>query len=248
MGNRIEQDVNKRFDIARRRLEGRARGGQKSQQESLRRNLAATGALQSGAGLKIQAQQRQLQERDIADIGEGLEGQKLAETQRLKEVQGAKDFARGEREASQSFASVEALKGRDFAAGEAGKNRDFQSSEASKQRGFSQGLFDAEQAFKVRALKFEAGKFRQQMRLAKKQFKLDENISEFNKNMARKSFDKKGLIEGLLGSLGVNPGEGQGFGGLSGIAGVATLGSGGVAVGTADRATGGAVSRTLGKI
>ena len=183
------------FALARKRLTQQSGIERQQAEDALKRYYARLGGLSSGSYIKqIQEAQQTASERsqqgtEMLDIAE------LQELQRRKEIEEQRTFASTEAEKQRGFlkeeagigrkfsaeesllgrefAKGESLLGREFASREAKIGRDFAGSESAMQRAFQEKVFASEEASKIK-----------QMDLAERQFTLDQQIAEFNKQIA----------------------------------------------------------------
>lgn len=126
--------------------------------DAIQRRFASMGA--SGSGAQIAALQKN---RDA-----GMDAQRKAQAD-----VGAMELQAGESDFGRSFQANEANAARQFQANEANTARQFQGSMSDKDIAFKQKLADTEQGNKL-----------QEIDLAKQQFALDKDTTEFNKRMA----------------------------------------------------------------
>lgn len=99
------------------------------------------------------------------------------------------------------------------------RNRDYQSAEAEKSRTFQGGLADRDMGFKKDVFSSEQGNKLKEFDLAERQFALDKETTEFNKEMAKLDIvandaaakrSKAGVL-GMGGVLGTGLGGEKGF-------------------------------------
>lgn len=232
MGTRIDR----RFDYLRQKTEQEANQAGQKANEDLTRQAAARGRLGSGNFIKQQAQLQDQVQKQKQNALEGVESQRDMALQQTEEAQLNRDFARGEREASQKFGAEQNLQNLQFQAGENLKNRQFATGERIAGQEFSSGMFDKQQAARQleldQAQKNWEKQFATQNKQWTKQFKLDKRVSEFNMQMAQRAqalAEKPGLFDRLMGMSG---------GGTLNWAGD-TLGVGGSAGGFIDSFSGG---------
>ena len=217
MAQQANDTLNRRFDLINQRLMQQQTGQEQQQKEELERQLARGPGVNSGAGLKLQSQLGEQQQKARNDVSAGLEAERMGAQLQQEEVQKQRDFAREERLGSQDFARQERAASQKFARQERSGSQKFASMEASKQRGFSKNLFDKEMAFKEKGAKIQQSQFGEQMKLAAKQFKLEEKVQEFNMDMATKMWNKKSMSEWFANMHGYDPRDGSGSGPLGGF-------------------------------
>jgi hypothetical protein len=151
------------------------------------------------------AREERLGSQDFAS-GEANKGRLFAREERLggqEFVAGqsaiGRAFAQQEREAGQNFQSAMVSKQQDFAAGEAQKQREYGTSEREASQTFA-----SEESAAARAqqqTQFDAT-LKQSGEQFDKQFVLDETVSNFNMDMAKKIFEKKDFFEKAIDPFG----------------------------------------------
>lgn len=208
--------LNRRYDLIKKKLTNETQAAHGKQNEDLQRNLARMGQVNSGAGLKLQRQLGDEQMKQVAAVGEGVEAERAGAEMQEQEMERQRQFAREERLSSQEFARGEREGSQSFMRGEREGSQAFATSERLGTQGFSKSLFDAEMKFKEKGMKVQQGQFAQQMKLAMKQFKLDEKVSNFNMDMAEKMWNKKDMAEWFANMNGYDPRTGGGYGPLGG--------------------------------
>lgn len=197
MGQRI--DPAKRFDRLRKDTKQQVSSDVQQQQQALQRRFAKLGLTGSGAQIKAQQQAEQAGgerlDKALGQVASLEEGEAL----RRQEVQEGREFARGEREASQAFAAEQAGLGREFSRKERIGSQAFASGEAELQRRFSDSQRVANQEFQKI---LEAGaedrftrQLAQQADQFDRQFALDEEVTRFNQALAQAEANKKDLFE-----------------------------------------------------
>ncbi len=141
------------YDRARERVSQAANSEAQAGMGALRRRLAASGALNSGAGIQAQAQAQERATQAKAGQLADVDAQEQGEIERRAEVQANRDFQAGE-----------AQKGRDFTRDFEGGYRDkvFEFDKMTKLRSLDQadrqiGLQESESAFNRRLAKKTAG-------------------------------------------------------------------------------------------
>ena len=186
--------LNRRYELIKKKLISEQGAQNQMQNEGMQRNLARGGNLNSGAGLKLQQQMGEAQLKQNESIGESVEAEKAGAQLQMEEAQRNRDFATSERLGGQEFASGERAAGESFAKGE-----------RLGAQGFSKQLFDADMKFKTKSANIQQSQFGQQMKMAMKQFKLDEKVSMFNMDMAEKMWNKKDMMEFFGNMHGYDP-------------------------------------------
>ncbi len=165
--------LTRRFDVLRSKAEGESSTQEQAAQDQLMRSAAARGRLGSGNIIK-----------QGALIQKGLEGQKqnaIGDIESQREVAAA-DL--GQKEADKAFAFNQEEQGRVFQSQEAANQRNFAGEEAVKQRNIEQQNAVRDQNFKNLLYDQSNQQFSQQMNMSMKQMQMDQDVTEFNKNMA----------------------------------------------------------------
>lgn len=180
--------LDRRFALAEQRLNQQERGRISEEQDALKRRFASIGATGSGASIKSAQQAEQAGSRRLSQGKGALEIARLGEEQRLGEIESAREFQRGEREAGQLFAGGQAALGRKFASFERAAGQRFAGEQARLGREFTTSEREAAQIFN--------------QGLADREFELNKLISMANLGMAQDQLDenKKGILGGLLGN------------------------------------------------
>lgn len=164
--------VNRRFDTLRARAKADVAQQTGEQQDALKRRFAQLGNLSSGAAMK---QEQMLSQRGAELQQKAMEGIDVAQEQEqvaLEEQAKQREFARGERVASQAFGAAE-------------------SQLARKQQ---ERQFNAAQSL-------QKSQFGEQMAMASKQFDLEKKIQEFNLEQAKKEANKGNLWQRFSGDV-----------------------------------------------
>ena len=208
-----EDPVKAQFDILRKRAKQAATTATQQEREGLSRRFASINQVGSGAQIRSEAQAFERGAKRQQEAEETIGLAELGERQRQKELGESREFARGERQASQlfgaeqaglqrRFASLEAGKGRQFATGErrgsqafaggqAGIQRRFASTEAGKGREFASGERRGSQDFargeREGAQEFNQGQFETSADLQRRASILQESAFIENKNRFQES-------------------------------------------------------------
>lgn len=198
------------YDIQRNRIRQDSAQQAQQQNDALKRRFASMGGLNSGSFLKAQerlvGQQEQNAQRAMegVDVEESRANEAKAEADKNRafareERLGTQEFQAGENALGRKFATSEREAGQTFAAGEAGKQRDWAAGESALSRAFAKSEREAGQAFqtgeRTSAQDFAAGQaatarasqdkqFNEQMKLARQQFALDSDTTDFNKRLS----------------------------------------------------------------
>lgn len=158
--------MNRRYDTLRARAKADVAQQTGEQQDALKRRFAQLGNLSSGAAMK----QEQLSQQKGAELQqratEGIDIAQEQEAAQMEEQAKQREFARGERIASQSFAAAESQLGR---------------KQQERQFNAAQNLAKSQ--------------FGQQMAMSAKQFALEEMIQKFNLEQAKKKRGLAGVDE-----------------------------------------------------
>lgn len=164
-----DDPLKERFEILRRRARQAAASESQREAEGLKRRFAQIGQVGSGAQIRAEAQASKRGAERLARAEETVGLAELAERQRAKEVAEAREFARGERQASQTFAAQQAALGREFARGERLGSQTFAAGQADLQRKFQTGERISSQDWQ--RLENEAGRtFSKEERIAAQNF------------------------------------------------------------------------------
>jgi hypothetical protein len=192
-----EQGSLPQFDYLRKRASQDINAQNQQQEEALKRRLATTGALNTGAGLKQQNLQADSAMDRRAQAMEGIGFQEQAEKARLDEVQSGRNFAREERIGSQDFSRGERLGSQEFGAGESALGRKFQTSEREGSQQFAAGeskLTRDQQQFQFQSEMTQRNADREQQN---KQFAKTFNLNE-------KQYESKNKIDTAMLGLAQN--------------------------------------------
>lgn len=174
----LDPNAPNEFDLARKRAAGQANKQNQMQQDALKRRAASLGNMSGGAFIKQQQEAIRDTGQQLAQANEGIDTAQRAEVRRVNEIKEARDFSRGEREASQKFASGERDASQKFASGESALSRQQQADQ------FGQNL-----GFQKEQLAQQAEQFKGQMELAFKEFKFKDKMSDHQIKMAGKAAD-----------------------------------------------------------
>jgi hypothetical protein len=242
MGQRVDPAA--RFQRLRKEAKQEIQADVGQAQEAMKRRFAKLGLTGSGAQIKAQ-QQVEAEAGKRKDLALGrIASAEEQEALRRREIQEGREFARGEREASQSFAAEQAGLGREFQRGERLGSQAFASGQADLQRRFSAGEAAINREFQSEMETRASKRFYDQLDQAaeqfERQFNLDELVTKFNMDMAQAAQDKKGLFEQAGGVF--SSGE---FGGA--FAG-SQFGGGAIAGGILGGAGGGGLGQAVGSI
>jgi hypothetical protein len=132
-----DDPTKQRFEILRKRAQQAAKTQTQQEREGLQRRFAQIGQVGSGAQIRAEAQAAERGAKRLQRAEESIGLAELGERQRLKELGEARQFQRGEREASQAFAGRQAGLGREFAAEQARLGRQLSETETGRQRAFA---------------------------------------------------------------------------------------------------------------
>ena len=230
--------ADRRFDILRSQAKQQQGAATQAQKDALKRRFAQLGQTTSGAAIKAeQLAEREGQKQLGQRIGQ-IDIAEQSEQQRQKEIKEGREFARGEREASQAFGAEQAKlarqfqtgerkAGQEFAAGQADIQRSFQELMAGKQeklqRDLEAGRITFQQAENEKNRMQQAtqfaeqlaqshDQFQQQMSMAAEQLAEEIRVNNFNMETAKAELEQPGIIGGVL--------EDVGLGGIAGKEGV----------------------------
>ena len=164
-----DDPLKERFEILRRRARQAATSASQQEAEGLKRRFAQIGQVGSGAQIRAEAQASKRGAERLARAEETVGLAELAERQRQKEIAETREFARGERQESQTFAAQQAALARQFARGERLGSQTFAAGQADLQRKFQTGERLSSQDWQ--RLENEAGRtFSQEERIAAQNF------------------------------------------------------------------------------
>jgi hypothetical protein len=173
--------LNRRFDVLRQKSEGQASLQEDQANSAISRGAAARGRLGSGNVVR----QRMLAQKELAGQREAnvndIESQRNVAVEDQSQRESDRRMAFNQEEAGRAFQSREAAGQRNFASKEAVSQRNFEGANATKEQNFRNAVFNQQNA-----------QFREQMDQALEQFKLDKDVTEFNKEMARNAGKSQG--------------------------------------------------------
>ena len=218
-----------RFDILRRQAKQQTTAGTQAQKEALKRRFAQLGQGTSGAAIKAEQLAAREGEKQLGSRLGQIDIAEQTEKQRKQEIEEARQFQRGEREASQAFGAEQAAIARQFATGEreagqafaaeqASVQRDFQSELQAKQRELQERLQAGQISFQqaeneknrlqqasqfLTQLKEARSQFDKQMAQAAEQFEEEVRVNNFNMQTADRQLKEPGIIGGILEDLGL---------------------------------------------
>ncbi len=227
------------YELQRKRIQQQLEQQAQAERDALQRSFARLGGGPAGAQIKLQTQleqglgERRQQAEEQVSASELAMRRQLAETEKQRqfargEREAGQMFARGEREAGQAFASGERLAGQTFAErqlaaqqayarGEREAGQSFASQERSAQQEFARQQAAIDQAFKDKIFSFESNSKLKEMDLAERQFKVDQDIAEFNKQLAQMEANKPTDLFGSLFGPWASTSFGQQGGLLAGV-------------------------------
>jgi hypothetical protein len=200
------QALQRRYDVLGQQFQREERQRTGQEQEALQRRFASMGALGSGASVRAEQTAQEEASKRFGQAKLGLETARLGDEQRMAEIDEGRQFARGERIASQKFASGEAQKGRDFATSERLSSQTFQ-------EGMAEDAFTQQWKMLEGSQKWQGAQNDLDRIIQNKQLDLDERIAEFNMDMAEdqanenkktifETLDPTGTVSGLKKSGG----------------------------------------------
>lgn len=134
-------DVKQQFDYQRQKAAQASNADLQMKRDALARRAAQSGGGPSGAFIKAEQNAIDQNQRNLADVHQGIGAQESAEMARLREIDDARKFQSAERLATQQFAAGEREAQQGFARGEREASQTFQ-----------QGQFDANKAIQEAAL------------------------------------------------------------------------------------------------
>lgn len=210
MAFKEDEDINLRYDALKRRLEQQTNAQKQQSGEGLARKFAAMGTLNSGAQIKLEQKAAQQIDEQSQLASNEIEGQRIGEQQKRKMIEEERGWQSGEAEKGRQFALTESEKqrgfareegeigrkfareegdiGRKFAMGEREASQKFAASESATAREMQQKMFDSDMVFKQKMADL-------QDRQWSNDYKLREDEQAFNKAMAERMADRKGLLD-----------------------------------------------------
>ena len=186
--------MDRRYALASQQMRRQEQQQSEKEKEALRRRFAAQGGLGSGASIKAEQVAGQESAKRLGQAESQLEMSRLGEQARQEEIEQARAFQRGEREAGQTFAGTQAELGRKFTTSERMGAQEFAGTQASKQMDFA-----SEQNRMNRNLQ------QQGIDLQKKEFEINKLSTLFNMGGDSANWAR----EQLTRMLGGNPWSGQ---------------------------------------
>lgn len=220
--------ADKRFDILRSQAKQQQGAATQAQKDALKRRFAQLGQTTSGAAIKAEQLAEQEGQKQLGQRIGQIDIAEQSEQQRQKEIKEGREFARGEREASQAFGAEQAKlarqfetgerkAGQEFAAGQADIQRSFQELMAGKQEQLQRDLEEGRITFQqaenrksrlqqqdqfAKQLAQASEQFEKQIGMAERQFAEEIRVNNFNMETAREMMNEPGFVEGLFQELG----------------------------------------------
>lgn len=206
------------FEQARKKAQQETTAGKQQANEAIQRRFAQLGMQGSGEAVKQQQVVEQKSQEQLGERFGAIDAAKQQEQARQADIQEARQFAVGEREAQQKYATGERVAAQSFSDLMLKKQQAFARGErldsqkyAAEQQKLAQ-LFTAQQQDKqnefAKYLDSEQGqRWKQQFEESIRQFgesiALEKDAMEFNKAMANAEANKKDIF-GRLGDYGTN--------------------------------------------
>lgn len=213
------------FEQARKKAQQETMAGKQQANEAIQRRFAQLGMQGSGEAIK---QQQVLEQKSQEQLGErfgAIDAAKQQEQARQADIQEARQFQVGEREAQQKYATGERLASQGFMSGERVAANAFADLMMKKQQAFAKGerldsqkyaaeqqklaqLFTAQQqdkqnAFAEKMDAIQGTRWYEQLKFAKQQFEFEKEIQNFNKAMAESEYNKQSWFD-RIGTGGTN--------------------------------------------
>lgn len=235
------------FEQARKKAQQETTSGKQQANEAIQRRFAQLGMQGSGEAIKQQQVVEQKSQEQLGERFGAIDAAKQQEQGRQADIQEARQFAVGEREASQKYATGERVASQGFATSERVSGQSFADLMLKKQQAFARGeridsqAYASEQAAIGREFSdqqqqkqnafartlddIQGQRFSKQLAQSATQFKeqmaLEKDALDFNKKMANAEANKKDIF-GKLGDYGTKfwsslGGLGSGGKGSSGL-------------------------------
>lgn len=215
------------FEQARKKAQQETTSGKQQTNEAIQRRFAQLGMQGSGEAIKQQQVVEQKSQEQLGERFGEIDAAKQQEQARQADIQEARQFAVGEREAQQKYATGERVASQGFATSERISGQSFADLMLKKQQAFAKGEridsqgFASEQAAMgrefadqqqqkqnafARTLDDAQGarwreQFKEQVRQFDKNFEYEKFINDFNMKMAESEANKKDIF-GRMGDLG----------------------------------------------
>lgn len=174
------------FELARKRAQQSANAAKQTQSDALQRRFAAQGMTGSGAAIKQQRIANESVDKQLADTSEGIDAAQQQEFARKGEIEDQRNFAREERNASQTFAEKQQLGSQTFAEKQRLGSQEYATAESAAARALQKAQFDADLGFRQNAATTSGDQFTKQFELAQKQYDQDREITGLNAQIAAK--------------------------------------------------------------
>ena len=204
------------FEQARKKAQQETTAGKQQANEAIQRRFAQLGMQGSGEAVKQQQVVEQKSQEQLGERFGEIDAAKQQEQARQADIQEARQFAVGEREAQQKYATSERISGQSFsdlmlqkqqafAKGERIDSQGFAAEQAAMGREFADQQQQKQNAF-ARTLDDRQGErwkqqFKEQIRQFDKNFEYEKFINDFNMKMAESEANKKDIF-GRIGDLG----------------------------------------------
>ena len=216
--------MDRRYALASQQMRRQEQQQSEKEKEALRRRFAAQGGLGSGASIKAEQVAGQESAKRLGQAESQLEMSRLGEQARQEEIEQARSFQRGEREAGQTFAGTQAdlsrkfatserLGGQEFAGTQAELGRKFTTSERMGAQEFAGTQASKQMEFTSRQNRMNRNLEQQGIDLQKQEFEINKLVSLFNMKG-----DTAAQVRDLFANmLGIKPSESSKVGyGISG--------------------------------
>jgi len=163
--------MDRRYALASQQMRRQEQQQSEKEKEALRRRFAAQGGLGSGASIKAEQVAGQESAKRLGQAESQLEMSRLGEQARQEEIEQARSFQRGEREAGQTFAGTQAELGRKFATSERLGGQEFAGTQAELGRKFTTSE-------RMGAQEFAGTQASKQMEFAREQNRMNRNLQQ----------------------------------------------------------------------
>lgn len=205
------------FEQAKKKAQQETMAGKQQAQEAIQRRFAQLGMQGSGESIKQEQVMEQKSQEQLGERFGAIEAAKQQEQARQADIQEARQFQVGEREAQQKYATGERIaaqsfsdlmlkKQQAFARGERLDSQKYAAEQQKLAQAFTAQQQDKQNEFAKWLDSDESGqskRWKEQMEFAKQQFEFEKDIQNFNKSMAESEMNKKSWFD-QIGTGGTN--------------------------------------------
>ena len=168
------------FKQRRQEALGQVQGQQQQAQDVIQRRFASLGAQGSGAQMAMEQKAREAGAAQTRQVEQDITGQEIA----AQEPELQRRFQSEQMKQQQEFASRESQLGREAQLGESEKQRQFMAGESQASRTLQQQLAADDLKLKQSLANMQQANTAQELELAKKQFDIDKETTDFNKMLS----------------------------------------------------------------